>query len=71
MTIYATNPPTLSSSRDPQYGGDTRLAFQGTKIDGSIISATGFIYVPSGSVNSYKTAENWSTYADRIKAIGT
>ena len=67
VTIYATKPPTLS--KVPQYGGKTELAFQGTKIDGS--SATGFIYVPSGSVNSYKTAENWSTYADRIKAIGT
>lgn len=27
------------------------------------------IYVPSGSVEAYKTATNWSTYADRIQAI--
>lgn len=27
------------------------------------------IYVPSGSVETYKTAENWSTYASRIQAI--
>lgn len=27
------------------------------------------IYVPSGSVNAYKTANNWSTYASRIQAI--
>ena len=27
------------------------------------------IYVPSASVNAYKTATNWSTYADRIQAI--
>lgn len=27
------------------------------------------IYVPSSSVDTYKTAENWSTYADRITAI--
>lgn len=27
------------------------------------------IYVPSASVNAYKTATNWSTYADRITAI--
>lgn len=27
------------------------------------------IYVPSASVNAYKTANNWSTYADRIQAI--
>ena len=27
------------------------------------------IYVPEGSVNAYKTAENWSEYADRIQGI--
>lgn len=27
------------------------------------------IYVPSASVNAYKTASGWSTYADRIQAI--
>ena len=27
------------------------------------------IYVPSGSVNVYKSAEGWSTYASRIQAI--
>lgn len=27
------------------------------------------IYVPSGSVNSYKAASNWSRYSDRIQAI--
>lgn len=27
------------------------------------------IYVPSGSVSSYKRAEGWSEYADRIRAI--
>lgn len=27
------------------------------------------IYVPSGSVEAYKTASNWSTYASRIQAI--
>jgi len=29
------------------------------------------IYVPSQSVNAYKTAANWSTYASRIQAIPT
>ena len=29
------------------------------------------IYVPSESVNAYKAATNWSTYASRIKAIQT
>lgn len=27
------------------------------------------IYVPSASVEAYKTATNWSTYADKIQAI--
>ena len=27
------------------------------------------IYVPSGSVNAYKSATNWSKYASRIQAI--
>jgi hypothetical protein len=27
------------------------------------------IYVPSGSVNTYKSASGWSTYASRIQAI--
>ena len=29
------------------------------------------IYVPSASVNTYKTATNWSSYASRIKAMPT
>ena len=29
------------------------------------------IYVPSASVDTYKAAENWSTYASRIQAIPT
>lgn len=27
------------------------------------------IYVPSGSVDAYKSADNWSDYADIIQAI--
>jgi hypothetical protein len=27
------------------------------------------IYVPSQSIDTYKSATNWSTYADRIQAI--
>jgi hypothetical protein len=27
------------------------------------------IYVPDALVNSYKSASNWSTYADRIKGL--
>lgn len=32
-------------------------------------SANLVIYVPSASVNTYKSASGWSTYADRIQAI--
>ena len=34
-----------------------------------IASGTGYIYVPSAMVSAYKTATNWSTYADQIRAI--
>lgn len=40
-------------------------AFNGTKI----ASGTGYIYVPSALVESYKSASNWSTYAAQIRAI--
>lgn len=34
-----------------------------------IEAGTGYIYVPSSLVNSYKTADGWSTYANQIRAI--
>lgn len=34
-----------------------------------IASGTGYIYVPATLVEKYKTATNWSTYADQIRAI--
>lgn len=34
-----------------------------------IAAGTGYIYVPSALVDSYKTATNWSTYASQIRAI--
>mgnify|MGYP004476956295 FL=1 len=34
-----------------------------------IMAGTGYIYVPSTLVDSYKSATNWSTYADQIRAI--
>jgi hypothetical protein len=40
-------------------------ALSGTKI----ASGTGYIYVPSALMDSYKTATNWSTYAARFRAI--
>ena len=33
------------------------------------IASNAVIYVPSGSVDAYKTATNWSTYASKIQAI--
>lgn len=34
-----------------------------------IKSGTGYIYVPSALVDSYKTATNWSTYANQFRAL--
>lgn len=40
-------------------------AFTSTPID----SGTGYIYVPRSLVDAYKTAGNWSTYANQIRAL--
>lgn len=34
-----------------------------------IASGTGYVYVPDNMVETYKSATNWSTYADQIKPI--
>lgn len=34
-----------------------------------VASGSGYIYVPRALVNSYKSASNWSTYSDQIRAI--
>lgn len=34
-----------------------------------IASGSGYVYVPASLVDSYKTATNWSAYADQIRAI--
>ena len=44
---------------------NTTNVFKNTPIE----SGTGYIYVPSDMVSNYKTATNWSTYADQIRAI--
>ena len=44
---------------------NTTNVFKNTPIE----SGTGYIYVPSDMVSSYKSATNWSTYADQIRAI--
>lgn len=45
------------------YGGLTM--FSSTPI----ASGTGYIYVPDDLVDSFKSATNWSTYADQIKGV--
>ena len=45
----------LSSNQVFQYSG--------------ISNGTGYIYVPSALVDSYKTATNWSVYADQFRAL--
>ena len=55
LTMHYSAVPTLSNVN----------AFSGTPI----ANGTGYIYVPSALVDSYKAATNWSTYASQIRAI--
>ena len=58
VTIYAANPPACGEKGFYDY------------VDGGeFIISTLKIYVPSESINLYKTANGWSDYADRIYAI--
>lgn len=34
-----------------------------------IASGKGYVYVPSALIDTYKTATNWSTYADKFRAL--
>ena len=43
----------------------TATAFNNTPIN----TGTGYIYVPAAMVDAYKSATNWSAYADQIRAI--
>ena len=47
--------------------GDSNV-FTGTALSGT---GSGYIYVQSNLLSSYKTATNWALYASHIKAIGT
>ena len=57
----------------------TKLILRGNKVctlkntnafsSSGIYNKTGYVYVPDNLVNSYKTATNWSTYADQIKPL--
>lgn len=44
---------------------ENTAAFSGS----AIANGTGYIYVPDNLVDTYKTATNWSAYADQIKPI--
>jgi hypothetical protein len=44
---------------------NTTNALKGTPIE----DGTGYVYVPSALVDSYKAATNWTTYANQIRAI--
>ncbi len=43
----------------------TAMSFNNTPI----MTGTGYIYVPAALVDAYKSATNWSAYADQIRAI--
>jgi hypothetical protein len=54
LTIYATNPPTATT---------TAIVYPDE------VSNIAAIYVPAGSINAYKEAAGWSIYADKFAAI--
>lgn len=49
--------------------GVASLGNTGSFTDTPIANGTGFIYVPDNLVERYKSAANWSTYAEQIKPI--
>ena len=53
----------LRSEKVCSLGGSN--AFTDTPIE----AGTGYIYVPGALIDEYKNATNWSTYADRFRAI--
>ena len=57
VTLLATTPPSLSGA-----GEGITTVFSGAH-------ASLAIYVPSASVNTYKSANGWETYASKISAI--
>ena len=57
ITMYSTTPPSCKSTAFTYYNG------------GYVPMTSIKIYVPSQSVNAYKAASGWSTYASKIQAI--
>lgn len=64
LTIYATTPPQFDN-----YVEDEWIDIFGYSYPSSKAPAGFKIYVPSESVNAYKTATGWSHMADYIQAI--
>lgn len=58
ITMYSTTPPPCQPTAFTYYNGSSYVP---------MTSIT--IYVPSQSVNAYKTASGWSRYSSKIKAI--
>ena len=51
------------------YSNVVKLTSTSALSNTSIASGNGYIYVPDALVNGYKTATNWTVYADQIKSI--
>lgn len=49
---------------------NTMIATPIPETEGTGVTYMGNVYVPSGLVDSYKAADNWSTYAEAITALG-
>lgn len=64
-SFYAASGLTALIIRSEAVCGLGTNAFTSTKI----ASGTGYIYVPRNLVDSYKSATNWSAYANQIRAI--
>jgi hypothetical protein len=45
------------------------LANKNALTDTAIENGTGYVYVPKGLIETYKTATNWSTFASQFRAI--
>ena len=65
MFQYCTNLKTLIINNPNLFKITNVNAFSNSLI----ASGTGYVYVPDNMVETYKTATNWSTYADQIKPI--
>ncbi len=58
MTLILRNSKVVTLEGEEEWFADTPIE-----------AGTGYIYVPDDLVENYKTATNWSTYADQIKPL--